>query len=220
MGLADALTSRLRRTRPWSTPSRQVSWRQARFCVVDIETTGLDFTKDDIVSVGVAEVRNGRITNNTFYEVVRPAQRLSEESMCIHALTPQDLADAPPIGEVLGGLKEFLTGSVIVAHAAWVERAFLDRALRPLGERVPKDLVDTAALARCTGTAGNAASGREPSLELLSRQLGLPVHTPHHALGDALTTAQILMVLSSRLEHEHGSLRVEDLLRLTRKHGH
>jgi DNA polymerase-3 subunit epsilon len=40
---------------------------------------------------------------------------------------------------------------------------------------------------------------REPSLESLALQLNLPVHTPHHALGDALTTAQVLIVLASRL---------------------
>lgn len=223
MGLPDALRARVRRSRPWTipwtTPGRQDPWREARFCVVDIETTGLDTTKDEIVSVGVVEVVEGRITSTTFYEVARPLRAISEESMCVHALTPQDLADAPPFVEVLTRLKAFLAGSVIVAHAAWVERAFLDRALRPWGERVPRDLVDTAALARAAGVAPAALDGREPSLEALSLRLHLPVHTPHHALGDALTTAQVLLVLASRLEREQGSLLVEDLLRLSDTHG-
>lgn len=220
MGLPDALRARVRRTQPWATPGRQVPWRDTRFCVVDIETTGLDTARDEIVSVGVVEVVDARISSNTFYEVARPARAISEESMCLHALTPQDLADAPPFAEVLTRLKAFLGGSVIVAHAAWVERAFLNRALRPLGERVPRDLVDTAALARAGGVVPVALDGQEPSLEGLSRRLHLPVHTPHHALGDALTTAQILLVLASRLERERGSLLLEDLLRLSRAHGH
>jgi DNA polymerase-3 subunit epsilon len=32
-----------------------------------------------------------------------------------------------------------------------------------------------------------------------ARELGLPVHRPHHADGDALTTAQLFLALATRL---------------------
>ena len=45
------------------------------------------------------------------------------------------------------------------------------------------------------------------------------MHTPHHALGDALTTAEVLLVLATRLEAAAGgSLDVRDLVRHTRRH--
>lgn len=47
----------------------------------------------------------------------------------------------PEVVELLGAS---LRGSVLVARAAWVEGAFLDRALAPLRERVPNGVVDTA----------------------------------------------------------------------------
>jgi DNA polymerase-3 subunit epsilon len=192
-----------------------VDWRMARFCVIDIETTGLDPARDEIVSVGVAEVVQGRISSHTFYRVIHPLRSVSEEAMRIHSLTSEELAEAPMIGEVVAPLTSFLAGSFLVAHAAWFERAFLDRTLKPFGERLPDHLVDTAALARRLGLAP-PASDREPSLEALSLRLGLPVHTPHHALGDAMTTAQLLLAFAARLMAARKGLTVADLLSLSR----
>jgi len=207
------LIDRLRRVRPWPSPD-DVPWRDSRLCVVDIETTGLDLARDEVVSIGVAEVAGGRVTSSRFYQVVRPERPISEASMRVHALTATELADAPSFGEVLPRLRAFIGEAVIVAHAAWIERAFLDRALRPYGERVPDRLVDTAALARHLGLA--APGPTEPSLELLCQQLGLPAYLPHHALGDAVTTAQLLLVLASRIEAaEPSAVTVGRLLALS-----
>ena len=49
------LIRRLRRRRPWSAPVAG-DWRDARFSVIDIETTGLDLHDDQIISVGVVHV--------------------------------------------------------------------------------------------------------------------------------------------------------------------
>ena len=51
--------------------------------------------------------------------------------------------------------------------------------------------------------------------ELASR-LGLPAHRPHHALGDALTTAQVFLALATHLEHR-GRLSVKTIMTLSRQ---
>lgn len=212
---AAAVRAPWRRTRPWACPDPAVSWRTTRFCVIDLETTGLRAGTDEIVSIGVAEVVAGRISSRTWYRVVRPSVPIGEEAMRIHSLTAAELADAPPVGEVAGWLTEVLADSFLVAHAAWFERSFLDRVLEPLGRRLPDGLVDTAALARRLGLAETDA-GREPSLEALALRLGLPVHTPHHALGDAMTTAQLLLAFATRLEADRPELTAADLIAWSR----
>jgi DNA polymerase-3 subunit epsilon len=212
MGVADSVRAALRRTRPWRT-EESVHWRDARFSVIDVESTGLDLDRDEVISVGAAEVVEGRISSRFFYEVARPSQPISEAAMCLHALTSDELADAPPFAEVLQRLRAHVVGSVVVAHAAWVERAFLNRALRPWGERLPDRLVDTAALARHLELVER--SEREPSLEALARRLGLPVHTPHHALGDAVTTAEVFLVEATTVERRLGVATVGELLALS-----
>ena len=98
----------------------------------------------------------------------------------------------------------------MIAHAAWIERAFLSRLLRQAGLRFAAPVIDTAALARALGYAQVGSQGREPSLELLARQLALPVYAPHHALGDAVTTAAVFLALATKAEKagpRHASAR-------------
>src|SRR5687768_4088207 len=52
---------RLRRRVPLPGPSPRTPWREAEFCVVDLETTGLDLRRDDVVSYGAVIVRQARI---------------------------------------------------------------------------------------------------------------------------------------------------------------
>ncbi len=213
-----AAALRLSPRRRWPGPA-DGPWREASYAVVDLELTGLG-RGGEIISLGVAPVEGGRMTARRYYRTVRPEQPIDVEAAKVHALTLDELAASPPLGEVLDEVREQLRGRVIVAHAAWVERRFLDRAFAPRGERLPRHLVDTAALARAVGLA--PAGPRAPQLEGLARDLGLPVHTPHHALGDALTTAEVFLVLCARLEQvRHHPLTVADLVRLTDRHsGH
>ncbi len=213
--------------RPWQRFGRrsvvpadgQPSWRQGRYCVIDVETTGLDLARDDLVSIGVVEVSGGCITPRTYYQVVRPAAELSVASRRIHCLTSEELKSAPTVAQALPDLCAFIGTATLVAHAAWIERAFLKRALRATRYHMDLKLLDTAALARRLGLA-DSDDTYEPSLEGLSIAAGLPVHTPHHALGDALTTAQLFIVYAARLEAACGGrVTSEDLAAITRTHG-
>jgi DNA polymerase-3 subunit epsilon len=140
----------------------------------------------------------------------------------VHGLRPADLADAPTIGEALDDLVGLLRDRVVVAHAAWIERAFLNRVLRRRGTALGRAMIDTVSLLRACRLAG-PDSARVPDLETASRELGLPVHTPHHALGDAFTTAQLFIALATRLERAHAGsnprpLTVRQLCAISRHH--
>lgn len=213
MGLPAVLSLGVRRS--WPAPP-DLPWREAELAVIDLETTGLDLRLDEVVSIGIVGLHGGRVTTDRYYQVVRPPVPIAPEAMKVHALTAEEVARAPALSEVLPDVRDRLRGRALVAHAAWVERAFLDRALKPLREKLPRDLVDTAGLARSAGLGG--AEGYEPNLEGLATELGLPVHTPHHALGDAMTTALVLLALAARLERGRDDpLTVRDLVRLSRQ---
>jgi DNA polymerase-3 subunit epsilon len=160
------------------TPDPRTPWREAEFCVLDVETTGLDLVRDDIVSYGTALVVQARIPcGRVGYRQVRPARPVSAAALAVHGLRSADLADGPTMADQIDDLIGRLSGRVPVAHAAWVERAFVNRALRPRGRRLGRRLVDTAALLRA-GRLASADTGEEPNLENAAHQLGLPVHTP------------------------------------------
>ena len=119
--------------------------------------------------------------------------------MSIHAVRDRDLTHAMPVERCADTLARSLSGRVVVAHAAWIELSLVNRALRTRGLRFTGPVLDTAVMARAAGNAPLAGAG-EPALEALAMRLGLPVHAPHHAPGDALTTAQLMLALASRLE--------------------
>jgi DNA polymerase-3 subunit epsilon len=177
------------------------SWREVSYCAIDVETTGLDLRRDSIVSIGSVGISAGRIVcRDSYYSLIRPACPISVASMCIHCLRPSDLENAPDAPAVGQEVARNLVGRIVIAHAAWIERAFLSRLLRQAGLRFAAPVIDTAALARALGYAQGGSHGREPSLELLARQLALPVYAPHHALGDAVTTAAVFLALATKAE--------------------
>jgi DNA polymerase III subunit epsilon len=181
-------------TAPLDDP--RTPWRAARFVVVDLETTGLDPGEDEIIAFASLAVDAGRVrmaSQRLF--LVRPERSAPPESVRIHGLREADLADAPPMAAVLGDLLDALAGRTLVAHAAWVEQGFLRSALGRAGVELRGPVVDTMALAA-------TVLGADPRIGLtaLAERLSLPVHRPHHADGDALTTAQVFLALATRLE--------------------
>jgi DNA polymerase III subunit epsilon len=184
-------------------PARGTPWRKARFCVVDLELTGLDRRRDAIVAWAAIPVDDGRVTLGGAREgLVRPPGTVPAESIRVHGLRELDLAGAPGPDEAADALLEALAGRVLVAHAAEVERAFLGPLLRSRGARLRGPVVDTRLLGRLwLAERGDHAPARL-SLPALTEALGLPAHRPHRAAGDALTTAQAFIALASLLGDE------------------
>ena len=186
----------------FSRAELNADWRSIDYSAVDVETTGLALKEDEVISIGVAQIHVGRIiTEENFYREVRPYRSPSPESIRIHSLRGIDLMETAPIDSVMPDFVAQVSGKVLIAHAAWVEYAFLKRSLRGTGLSFSKQMIDTAALARAAGFAADV-SGSEPSLEFLARRLHLPVYAPHNALGDALTTAVVFLALATELERE------------------
>ena len=179
----------------------ETPWREAGYAVVDLETTGLDPKQDEIISFAAVPIDAGRIKVGAVSTLmIRPSRMPEAETIRIHGLRPQDLAEAPELRAILDSVLEALTGRVLVAHAAWVERGFLSGALEEAGLRLRRPVVDTVALIR--RAQGQSAMDDEAIVPLsdAARDLGLPVHRPHHADGDALTTAQLFLALATRLD--------------------
>jgi DNA polymerase-3 subunit epsilon len=152
------------------------------------------------VAVADGKVRPG----DSHYQLIRPRHMPGPETTRIHGLLESDLAAAPPLDQVLDDLLRAISDRPLVAHVAPVEQGFLGAALATRGLELANPMIDTAALARELRSRSRLAIGtrRGPPIGLgdLARSLGLPVHRPHHADGDALTTAQVFIALATHLD--------------------
>ena len=193
----------LRSYRDAEFPPAETPWREAAFSVIDLEMTGLDPASDEIISFATVTVSGGSVRfDDERYELVRPRRMPDWDTIRIHGLREVDLEEAAPLDELIDDLLEPLIGRPIVAHVADVERRFLDAALSKFGATLRNPTVDTAVLDReLRRLRGQRPAARDPiSLGDMVRSLGLPVHRPHHADGDALTTAQAFIALATHLE--------------------
>lgn len=198
------------------------NWREINYCAIDLETTGLDFETDEIISIGAVQIQSARVISEAnYYREVRPNRNPSSSSIRIHGIRAADLTNASPVESVMPEFAELLRGKVAIAHAAWVESAFLKNRLADLNLDFSRRLIDTASLARACEVVEDEID-HEPSLEFLAKTLKLPVYSPHNALGDALTSAVIFLALATQIERrkkEQGGtmLTLRELLKMSEK---
>lgn len=208
---ATARDERLARFYRAGTVSADTPLEQVPLLALDVETTGLDSQRDSIVSLGLVPFDLQRIRCGAArYWVVKPVCELSSQSVTFHHITHSDIRDAPPLANVLDELLAAMAGKVVVVHYRRIERGFLDQAMRHLvGEGLHFPLIDTmqleARLHRGKHRPGwlDRLMGRKPvSIRLADSRLryGLPLYQAHHALTDALATAELLQAQAARLD--------------------
>ncbi len=182
-------------------PRGGTPWITASYCAVDLELSGLNPKRDEIISFGAIPIENGRIQLAGVVEGrVRPQGSVSEASIRVHGLRAADLAVAPPLDSAIDQLLGVMAGRIPVVHVAAIERGFLRPALRRQGLRLHRSLIDTNVLGLVWLHEREREGPRRMSLGDLAGALGLPVHHPHDAVGDALTTAQAFIALATHLD--------------------
>jgi DNA polymerase III subunit epsilon len=181
-------------------PKGRIPWRQACWCALDLELTGLDPDSDDIIAIGAVPIEDGRVLlGESRYTLVRTSKRSEHGAVLMHKLRVADLAEAPPLERALEMVLELLTGRVPVFHTAAVERSFLGPPFARRHVRLPA-AADTEALGRLLLRRRDGQAPPRLPLARLTGLLNQSGEAPHHALADALTTAQAFIALARLLE--------------------
>jgi DNA polymerase III subunit epsilon len=180
-------------------PAADTPWREAEWCAIDLELTGLH-RSDEIIAIGAVPIRDGAlILGEAMYTLARPERPPTHAAILVHKLRSADLRHAPALDEAIDRVLDALAGRVPVFHTAMVERTFLGRELRRRRLRLPAD-ADTEVLGRVWLRQRDGVSPAGLSLARLAAVLGQPAEDPHHALGDALTTGKAFIALASHLD--------------------
>lgn len=189
----------------------------AEFAALDFEATGLDFETDSIVSYGLVPVHAGRaLMSQAVYQEVHPDVAPSHRSITIHELRAADLADAPTVEAVLEPLCSELHGRFLLTWSAGVEIGFLSGLYGGSHRWWRKRTVDVMRLAIALERADPGGPPGDYRLASVAARFGVPVESPHHALGDALMTAELFMVMATKLA-SRGYRTVRHLLRETKQ---
>jgi DNA polymerase III subunit epsilon len=206
-----------RRPVPPSRIYRRRGWREAPFVSLDFETTGLDLRRDAIVSFGAVPVRGGQlILADAVYGEVAPAAPLSAESIRVHHLRPADLRDAPEPRSARSTLAVALDRRYLLAWVAEIEIGFLGRMFHMPRFRLRQRTVDVARLLIAFDRAQGRTPSRRVSLVAACERFGVPLESAHEALDDAVMTAELFLVLATKLS-TLGYPRLAMMLRESRR---
>ncbi|MGM0682459.1 MAG: 3'-5' exonuclease [Thermodesulfobacteriota bacterium] len=178
------------------------------FVVLDTELTGLNESRDEIVSIGAVKIRNLRINlENNFYADICPCQEVPKFSTLIHRISPGRASECPPITDILPEFLDYLGSSLIIGHNIGMDMAFINKALKKnLGGILYNPCLDTMRLARIyreeqwINYYDRYNLGVSYNLKDLSAEYGLPVFPEHNALNDAIQTAYLFLFLVHKLK--------------------
>jgi DNA polymerase-3 subunit epsilon len=175
--------------------------RDVPMVALDIETTGLNPQQDAIVSIGVVPFDSRRIRlAGRRHWLVHPECDLSNRSVTLHHITHSDIEDAPDFREILPELLDCMRGRIAIVHYRTIERSFLGDAVeRCLGEPFAFASIDTMEIEARRHRFGFLSRwrrwlGHSPMpIRLHDSRLryNLPRYQAHHALVDALATAEL-----------------------------
>lgn len=184
---------------PW--PSASTPLDEVELIALDMEATGLDLNKDDILSIGYVIVRNGRIHLDEHEHIlVRPRGEIPEDSAVIHGILDDHSQTGVSLREAMEKILPVLSGKVLVAHHARIEKGFFRAACQNLyGGHFTMPVIDTMALEkRWMDRQNQHYQGKALRLDAIRQRYNLPRYKAHNALMDAVATAEVLMAQISR----------------------
>jgi ATP-dependent DNA helicase DinG len=171
---------------------------------IDLETTGLDPSADQVIEVGVVLVERGQIVRRVG-QLLRPGGPLPVIIKRLTGLDDALLSSQPSFGEYRAELKAVLDGWTLVAHNAAFERAFMDGLLEELGAPV---------LDSCELYHYLYPELPSHSLEAMVKWAGLGAGAQHRALEDAEDTFYALSFALQRCLDEARQDDVRELLEM------
>jgi DNA polymerase III epsilon subunit len=173
---------------------------------LDTETTGMSPAQGHaLVEVARVAIVDG-VIGETWSSLVQPGRAIPPDASRVHGITDAMVAEAPSPGAVGQALLEGCGSAPLVLHNATFDMPFLNAMLRGSGQaQLWNPVIDTLGLARGLFGTGNN------SLGALATRHALPKEAAHRALGDALTTARLFLLLAERWEREKGVTSLAEL---------
>ena len=155
------------------------------YCVLDIETTGLQFRTEKITEIGAMKIKNGQVVDE-FKCFVNPERHISEEITRLTGITDSMVADAETIKQVLPKFLDFIGEDTLIAHNADFDVGFIRHNAEMLNIELKNDYIDTLSLSRQLFPGFTRYK-----LGSIAENLGIKVENAHRALDDVKTLVQV-----------------------------
>ncbi|QKS71307.1 3'-5' exoribonuclease [Paenalkalicoccus suaedae] len=179
-----------------SFKKRDAHLKDITYTVFDLETTGFyPNVGDEILSIGALKMNVNHISfPEQYYELVHVNKPIPKAVQKLTELTNDDCRYAKKFPEVLQSFLEFADNTVLVAHPASFDVVFLKEMCKKWGLPVPPFTYIDSYL-----VANDLFPDSKNSLDELLERFDINQLERHHALNDALMTADMFTKLIDEL---------------------
>jgi len=173
---------------------------------IDCETTGLDTRRDQIVSVAAVRIAGSRLLTSQRLELlVRPERKLKKESVRVHQLREQDVAQGLDPEQAMRRLLAFIGARPLVGYYLEFDVAMLNREIWPLlGVRLPQPMIEVSSMYYDWKNRQLPPHERGGTIDLrfatMMKALDLPTRDAHDALNDAVMAGLAFVKLRALVE--------------------
>lgn len=205
------------------------------YCVIDIETTGLDSRFDEIIEISALKVRNNIVVDK-YSALIKPRAAFyspdAEEDFCIDedgnkiryidefiseltGITNQMLHEAGDMCDVLPVFDEFINDDILVGHNVNFDINFLyDNFGGYLKKPLSNNFIDTLRIARKI-----LPELSHHRLDDLTKYFNMEMRSKHRALNDCVLTNEIYNELTKKIIEKYETIDTFKSLFKRKNHG-
>lgn len=167
------------------------------YVVFDTETTGLEPSKDVMLSIGAIKVTKNSIHVKETLELNIKQDVFNAASVPIHGILKEGNLDKVVEAEAVIRFLGFIKDAVLVGHHVEFDIAMINQSLKRLGAgKLKNERMDTDAMYR---KLKGWQDEEHTSLDELCKVLKIPMNDRHTAVGDAYITAIVFLKLKHRI---------------------
>ena len=176
---------------------------------LDCETTGLNVSRDQIISVGAVRIVGNRLLTSQRLELlIRPEGKISVDAVKVHQLRERDVAQGMEPEEAMRQLLHFIGSRPLVGYYLEFDVAMLNKEVFPLlGVKLPQPTIEVSAMyydyKNRKLPAHERGSGQiDLRFSTMMDDLKLPVREAHDAVNDAVMAGLAFVKLRRLLDDD------------------
>ncbi len=181
-----------------------------KFVAFDLETTGLNNQKDEIIEIGAVKfsvaVEKGIVVpklEKEFQTFVKPNMMIPAEASSVNHIYDKDVENAPAVGEAIKAFTAFCgQTSILIAHNANFDASFLRAAYQKNPQIIPGNpVVDSLAIAKAIlPEASSHKLGILAKMFERRGEIGMKIETDkaHRAVYDCEMLMEVFVALLRR----------------------
>lgn len=180
----------------WKKYTSKFDQKSTRFVVISAETTGLNPSKDVILSLGGIGVQNNSIVVQDFFEVILLQYKFLHDNEMSHEFIVESLQTKLPEPEAMQAFIEYIGNAVLVGHRIDFDVQMINEALYRMGcSRLKNEALDIEIMHRKL----NDITDKPFSVDDLCKLYKIERPERYSSAEDAYTLALLFLKLKSRL---------------------